>query len=237
MVFDINRIISGILILFPIVVSYIFNLDIAFLISIFFLILYDLFYSKIVSFNWSLIFYLILFIILFYLNFNYNLFFIFFASLFLSIFIRNHIHFFFIIILFIFLITSYNLILTDRYLFYSIIILSFINDTSAFIFGKIIRGPLITPTISPKKTISGTLISFLISLLILILFFKVNFLFSIFISATFFLGDIFFSYIKRSYKLKDFSNLLSGHGGILDRLDSVVIPIILMTLYTSIYAN
>ena len=194
-------------------------------------------YSKIISFNWSLIIYLIFFFILFYLNFNYNLTLIFFSSLFLSIFLRSHIHFFFIIILIIFLITSFNLILIDRNLFYSVFFLSFINDTSAFIFGKMIKGPLIIPTISPKKTISGTSISFLISFLILLLYFHINLFFSIFISSTFFLGDIFFSYIKRAYKLKDFSNLLSGHGGILDRLDSVVIPIILITLYISLYAN
>ena len=70
---------------------------------------------------------------------------------------------------------------TDRYIFYLIIFISFFNDTTAYIFGSKIKGPLILPNISPKKTWSGTLISFFLSTFVL-LFLNFNILFSILIS-------------------------------------------------------
>ena len=120
--------------------------------------------------------------------------------------------------------------LEDRsYIFY-IIILSFINDTIAFFSGKFFKGPLIIPKLSPKKTWSGTSVSTLLTFFIMI-YFQYNILFSILVSISFFLGDIFFSYLKRRFKIKDFSNLLNAHGGILDRLDSIFFPIFLFNVY------
>lgn len=49
-------------------------------------------------------------------------------------------------------------------------------------------------------------------------------------------GDLFFSAIKRHYGIKDFSNIMPGHGGILDRCDSILFAVITVAIYVSIFA-
>ncbi|NLB48716.1 MAG: phosphatidate cytidylyltransferase, partial [Erysipelotrichia bacterium] len=51
------------------------------------------------------------------------------------------------------------------------------------------------------------------------------------------LGDLFFSSIKRHFAIKDFGNLIPHHGGILDRLDSILFAMIFATIYTSIFVG
>ena len=137
---------------------------------------------------------------------------------------------FFLLSVYIFCILLFNIASIDRNIFYIIIFISFFNDTTAYIFGKTIGGPLIIPKISPKKTWSGTSISFVLSTLLLY-FLNFNLLFSALISIFLFLGDIFFSYIKRILNLEDFSLILKSHGGILDRLDSMFFVTIIFQIY------
>ena len=119
-----------------------------------------------------------------------------------------------------FFVTFFYIMSNEIYSFYIIFLICFLNDTSAFIIGKSLKGPLIYPSISPNKTWSGSIGSILISFFVLILL-NFNFIISLILSLTPLIGDLFFSYIKRKNNVKDFSNILGSHGGILDRLDSL----------------
>jgi phosphatidate cytidylyltransferase len=114
---------------------------------------------------------------------------------------------------------------------YSILI-SIMSDIGGLVVGKTIKGKKLTK-ISPKKTISGSVGSFIFSLL-LIPFFIGKFLdynfvqliiITIIISLVSQIGDLFISFLKRKAKVKDTSDLLPGHGGILDRIDGIIFAI------------
>ena len=117
-------------------------------------------------------------------------------------------------------------------IFYCIII-CVATDIGGLITGKMFKGKKLTK-ISPKKTFAGFYGSFLVAFLTMFLcinYFNLqNFTFVIFI-LTFSLcllsqlGDLFFSYLKRKAKVKDTGKLLPGHGGILDRIDGMIISV------------
>ena len=163
-------------------------------------------------------------------NINFFLF-IFFLFFILSLFQSKYLKIYFLISTLIFLIIFLNLFQIDRNIIYVMLFSSFLNDTSAYLFGKFFKGPKILPLISPNKTWSGTFFSFLISTLSFKYFFNFNIYDSLMLSLLFFFGDIYFSSIKRKLNIKDFSKSLKGHGGILDRLDSIF----LSTFYIFIF--
>ena len=106
------------------------------------------------------------------------------------------------------------------------------SDLGGFIFGKIFKGPKLT-SISPNKTISGACGSLILSLLVftISIYYYTNnvsvktFIVAIFTSLFCQLGDLIFSYLKRKAKIKDTSKILPGHGGVLDRIDGILIGI------------
>lgn len=126
--------------------------------------------------------------------------------------------------------TSFNNnIFTDNkfYILFLITLLSSI-DIFAYVSGKIFGKRRIINDISPNKTLEGYVGAYGLTFLFFILVLEQNQIFwsyldllylSIFIFLAFF-GDLFMSFIKRIYNIKDTSNILPGHGGILDRLDS-----------------
>ena len=124
-----------------------------------------------------------------------------------------------------------------------------INDSMAFIFGKAIGGPKILPIISPKKTYSGLLGGLLGSIVFITLcdmYFLNGFtnfylsntdkIFFVFVfNIVGFCGDSFESYIKRKAKIKDSSGILLGHGGMFDRLDSLILTTPVTMFYVIAY--
>ena len=104
------------------------------------------------------------------------------------------------------------------------------SDIGGFIFGKFIKGPKLTK-ISPNKTIAGSIGSIILTGFImvgLIFYFTNSFsynyiLLALITSVSCQIGDLFFSYLKRKAKVKDTGKFLPGHGGILDRLDGILL--------------
>ncbi len=112
---------------------------------------------------------------------------------------------------------------------------AFMTDSGAFFAGKFFGKHKLLPEISPKKTIEGSIggiivamLSFVVYALILIFVFnfKINWFsfMGIGFVSTFLAqaGDLSASMIKRELNLKDYGSIMPGHGGILDRLDSLI---------------
>ena len=117
-----------------------------------------------------------------------------------------------------------------------LLLVTMITDTYAYLTGMLIGRHKLLEKISPKKTwegtIGGTLFGTFIPVCYYITVINPNIELFTIVLVTLFLsiigqfGDLFFSSIKRYYGKKDFSNIMPGHGGILDRLDSVIFVIL-----------
>ncbi len=124
-------------------------------------------------------------------------------------------------------------------MFYVIITIAaaWVADAGAFFVGSFFGKHKLCPNISPKKTVEGAIGGFVVNILAMLLF---GFIFQTYYQGTIelnywvlaiigaggaitsILGDLSFSLIKRSCHIKDFGQVIPGHGGILDRFDSVI---------------
>lgn len=139
-----------------------------------------------------------------------------------------------------FLGVSFSLLIIIRnislnYIIY-LFLISIMTDTYAYIVGRLIGSHKLLESISPNKTwegmIAGTFFGVFISTLYYVTAIDMNASYLFIIVMTLFLsilgqfGDLVFSAIKRYFKTKDFSNIMPGHGGILDRFDSIIFVIL-----------
>jgi len=130
----------------------------------------------------------------------------------------------------------------DFFLF--IILVCIFTDIGGYVFGKTFKGPKLT-VISPNKTYAGVIGGFLFALIAGLSHMKYidsKFLFSdpinviigiLLISLISQVGDLIISYFKRKAKLKNTGKILPGHGGLLDRVDGLILvmPIIYLKIF------
>ncbi len=114
------------------------------------------------------------------------------------------------------------------------------SDTGAYFAGVFFGKHKLIPRLSPKKTVEGSIGGVFLGTLLAVSFagyfglLKTN---SILIVACFVLtltsqiGDLVFSAVKRHFGVKDYSNLLPGHGGILDRIDSILFNALVLSFF------
>ena len=106
------------------------------------------------------------------------------------------------------------------------------TDLGGYVFGKIFKGPKLTK-ISPNKTYAGMFGGFFLSIISINLFINYTslnlyftnqlFIFVILVSAISQIGDILISFFKRKSKIKNTGKIIPGHGGLLDRIDGMLL--------------
>ena len=200
------RILTSIFLFFAVYLMFIDNIFLILFLSIIFIISYYEFYKLIILIKMNLK--------LSYFNFIfYNILFFLYLS-------------FFTIIIYNSLVHESN----DKIFILFILFICILTDIGGIIFGKLIGGKKLTK-ISPNKTIAGSIGGFILSFLCLFLFLNFipnNSLFNLsilVITTSFFsqIGDLFVSFLKRKAKVKDTGKILPGHGGLLDRIDGILL--------------
>lgn len=129
----------------------------------------------------------------------------------------------------------------DRNLLLYLILITVMTDTFAYITGMLVGRHKLLESISPKKTWEGLFGGTFFGVFIAVCFYITVVDSSISLPVLIFstlvlsiigqLGDLFFSAIKRYFGKKDFSNLMPGHGGILDRLDSLIFVLLAYSFF------
>jgi len=119
--------------------------------------------------------------------------------------------------------------LLDKQIIIIVLFIVFIFDAFSQLIGQMKGKRKLLPRISPNKTVEGLLGGCIFAIISSMIIFKMlnkdifqSVYYGIGISAFALLGDIAASYIKRKFQVKDYGRLLPGHGGFLDRFDSLI---------------
>lgn len=111
-----------------------------------------------------------------------------------------------------------------------LVVVTELNDVFQYLMGKFFGKHKITPKISPNKTLEGfiggvfltVILSNILGLFLLEADILINTIVGVILGISGFFGDVFMSYLKRKGAVKDTGALLPGHGGLLDRMDSLI---------------
>jgi len=135
------------------------------------------------------------------------------------------------------------------YLFLLSFLGPWISDTFAYFTGRFFGKHKLIPEVSPKKTVEGCIGGIVFAALSFVLFgwfvrtetLEPNYIFlAIFgavVSVLGQIGDLIASVVKRHYNIKDYGNLFPGHGGVLDRFDSVLAAAPILYILTALFAE
>lgn len=125
-----------------------------------------------------------------------------------------------------------------------LLLITVATDSYALFTGMLIGKTKLLEEVSPKKTWEGFIGGSIAGTFISVVFYQTvinpNVVMSNLIVVTLFLtvvgqlGDLFFSAIKRYFDKKDFSNLMPGHGGVLDRLDSIIFVMLAFSMFMTL---
>lgn len=137
-----------------------------------------------------------------------------------------------------------------------VILGTFLSDIGAYFFGLLFGRNKMNTRISPKKTwegfVGGVITSALLSFLFAFILAKHKYpllpildsehfyniiILSLIMPLTANLGDFIFSSIKRNYGIKDYGTILKGHGGVLDRVDSLLVTSLVVTIFIIFMGN